>query len=129
MSYSVSIQLTLFQNLNTKGKVISNPQYGYRIYSSSGLAEYSNVYNTVDELFADINEESILDFIEEAHPEFFDAIKEDGGYFFNGEEISLDDDDDDIDYDEEYTDELFSGDKELEEEVQEILEKASDELI
>lgn len=132
MSYSVSVQLTKFQNLNSEGKSVERATYGYRIYSED-TTEYSNVYENVDELLEEINEDTILDFICQNHSDFYDIIKEDGGFYFNGEEVDLDDDEDDNDsldeYDENFVEDVFDGDEELAEEVEKIIEEASENLI
>ena len=132
MSYSVTIQLTLFQNLDSKGKAEGKPQYGYRIYSDFGTAEYCNAYDTVSELLDEVSPDHVLDFVSENHPEFYDVIQADGGFIFNDEDFSLDDIDSSViigDEDDEYTEELFDGDKEIQEEVEEVLEEAADLLI
>lgn len=133
MSYSITIQLTLFQNLDSRGKAEGKPQYGYRIYSDFGTAEYSNVYDTVSDLLDEIKPDHVLDFVSENHPEFYDVIQSDGGFIFNDEEISLDDVELPTilgeDSDDQINEELFDGDKEIQEEVEEVLEEAADLLI
>lgn len=132
MSYSTTIQLTLFQNLDSSGKAEGKAQYGYRIYSDHGSVEYNNAYDSRKELLDDVNENTLLDYIKENHPDFYDTVTVDGGFNFNDEQIDLEDLDDSKEhskYEEEYTEELFDGDQELEEEVQEILEEAAEELI
>ena len=133
MSYSITIQLTLFQNLDSRGKAEGKPQYGYRIYSDFGTAEYINVYDSVSDLLDEIKPEHVLDFVSENHPDFYDVIQADGGFNFNDEEISLDDiEAPTVIVDGTYDDseqELFDGDKEIQEEVEEVLEEAADLLI
>lgn len=133
MSYSITIQLTLFQNLDSRGKAEGKPQYGYRIYSDFGTAEYINVYDSVSDLLDEIKPEHVLDFVSENHPDFYDVIQADGGFNFNDEEISLDDIEvPTVIVDGTYDDseqELFDGDKEIQEEVEEVLEEAADLLI
>ena len=133
MSYSTTIQLTLFQNLDSRGKAEGKPQYGYRIYSDFGTAEYINVYDSVSDLLDEIKPEHVLDFVSENHPDFYDVIQSDGGFNFNDEEISLDDIEvPTVIVDGTYDDseqELFDGDKEIQEEVEEVLEEAADLLI
>lgn len=139
--YSVTLQLTKFTNIND-GKVDKDScSYGYRIYDSSGECSYCNAYSSLEELKDEIDEDSIVDFIKENHPEFYDMVCDDGGLFFNEEAISLNVDDD------EYSDnddtllpdrsEMPNGEPKYVinipeddiKEVQEIIVEASDNLI
>lgn len=133
MSYSTTIQLSIFQNIDLKGKKTDKPLYGYRIFTDYGIAEYNNTYESVEELIDEINTDTVIEFLRNSHNNFYNIIVEDGGFYFNDDEIDLDDynlgNGLSDDYDENYTEELFGGDEELEEEVQEILEAASKNLI
>lgn len=133
MSYGTTIQLTVFQNVNLKGKKVDVPSYGYRIFTNFGMEGYNNTYSCIEDLLEEVDRNTIIDIIKNTHEEFYNQIITDGGFYFNDCEIDLDDYRDvehiSKDYVENYTDELFDGNKELEEEVQEILEEASKDLI
>lgn len=124
MSYSTTIQLTLFQNLDSTGKAEGKPTYGYRIFSDFGIAEYCNAFNSISELLDEVSSEVVLDFIRENHTDLYENIQTDGGFVFNDEEIDLDDEEC-IEEDAE----LFDGDDEIQEEVGEVLEEAANQLI
>ena len=136
MNYSTTIQLTLFQNLDSTGKVEGKPQYGCRIYSDFGSAEYCNTYDSVSELLDEVSVDTVLDFVKDKHPDLYDNIIDDGGFIFINEHVDLNDlseptimgtvGDDDGDY---IGGRPFDGDEELQEEVEEVLEEAAKLLI
>ena len=87
--YSTTLQFTKFQNI-IDGKVDKeSTQYGYRLYNTDE-AVYSNVYNTLEELQDDLDKDTVLDHIKENHPDFYDTIEIDGGFYFNDLLINLD---------------------------------------
>lgn len=126
MDFSITIQLTQFQNLDSRGRDDGPMRYGYRIYSDTGHAEYSNAYDTVEELLDDIDEDTVLDFIKENHPTTYDIIEEEGGYYFNDEKVRIDDEDRDDDDDDE---DEFVINIEHDSGVEEVLEEAAQQLI
>lgn len=136
MSYSVKVQFSSFQNLDSAGKKEGEVLYGYRIYSTCGKTEYSNAYDTKELLLEEVDKYTILDVIDDNHPAMLDIIQAEGGFVFNDEVIDIADVDEDYvephnsdDDDDLYGQELFDGDEEVAEEVEEILEEAAENLI
>lgn len=143
--YTTTLQFTKFQNI-TRGKVDKDStMYGYRIYNTEG-AEYSNAYDSIEELEEDITIDTILEHIRENHQDFYDTIIEDGGFFLNETRINSDgeveDDDEHLDDDDDDTllpdnSELPNGepkyviniDPDQQDDVEKIIEEAANNLI
>lgn len=85
--YTTTLQFTRFQNI-TGGKVDKDStMYGYRIYNTEA-AEYCNAYESIEELEDDVNIDTVLEHIRDNHPEFYDTIIDDGGFFLNDTKIN-----------------------------------------
>ncbi|MDO5040336.1 hypothetical protein [Clostridium sp.] len=85
----VEIQITKFIDIDIHGKESREYSYGYRIYNDE-CSEYNNFYYSIDELYAILNKENIINFLKHNHSEFYEVIKSDGKLIFNGEIISID---------------------------------------
>ena len=107
--YSTTLQFTKFQNIVDGEVDKESTQYGYRLYNTDE-AVYSNVYNTLEELQDDLDRDSVLDHIKENHPDFYDTIEIDGGFYFNNSLIDLDGDEIDEDDEEKSSDETLLPD-------------------
>ena len=107
--YSTTLQFTKFQNIVDGEVDKESTQYGYRLYNTDE-AVYSNVYNTLEELQDDLDRDSVLDHIKENHPDFYDTIEIDGGFYFNDSLIDLDGDEIDEDDEEKSSDETLLPD-------------------
>ena len=107
--YSTTLQFTKFQNIVDGEVDKESTQYGYRLYNTDE-AVYSNVYNTLEELQDDLDRDSVLDHIKENHPDFYDTIEIDGGFYFNDLLIDLDGDEIDEDDEEKSSDETLLPD-------------------
>lgn len=145
--YTTTLQFTRFQNI-TGGKVDKDStMYGYRIYNTEG-AEYSNAYDSIEELDEEVNTDTVLEHIRDNHPQFFDTIIEDGGFFLNEIAINSDgeveEDDEDSDEDDDDDDTLLPDSSELpngeakyelnidpeeRDDVEKIIEEAANNLI
>ena len=143
--YNTILQFTRFQNI-TGGKVDKeSTTYGYRLYNVEETA-YCNVYSSLEELEDDINTDTVLEYIKENHPDFFDSIITDGGFIFNDIRIDSDGEIEDED-DEEFDDDddtllpdnstlpngepkyIINIDPEERDDVEKIIEDASKNLI
>ena len=82
----VTIQFTKFVNVsyNSEDDDIS---YGYRIYNEE-KSEYNNSFISLEDLNKDINKDTILDFLQEHHPDFYKIIYIDNEFDFNGHIIT-----------------------------------------
>ena len=107
--YSTTLQFTKFQNIVDGEVDKESTQYGYRLYNTDE-AVYSNVYNTLEELQDDLDRDSVLDHIKENHPDFYDTIEIDGGFYFNDSLIDLDGEEIDEDDEEKSSDETLLPD-------------------
>lgn len=145
--YTTTLQFTKFQNI-TKGKVDKDStMYGYRIYNTEA-AEYSNTYDSIEELEEDITIDTALEHIRENHEEFYDTIIDEGGFFLNEIKINSDGEVEDDEYGDDYNDddddtllpdnsELPNGepkyviniDPEERDDVDKIIEEAANNLI
>lgn len=82
----VTIQFTKFINVNCNGKD-DDISYGYRIYNEE-KSEYNNSFISLEDLRKDINKSTIMDFLQEYHPDFYKIIYIDNEFEFNGDIIT-----------------------------------------
>ena len=81
----VTIQFTRFINLSYNGDD-DEISYGYRIYNEE-KSEYNNSFVTLEELSDYISKDTIMTFLQEYHPDFYETISIDGEFEFNGDTI------------------------------------------
>lgn len=73
MSNEIEVQYTKFSNIDEEGNV-TEETLGYRIYDSYGEA-YNNTYESLKDLKEEVNEDNLLDFIREHHPDYSDSLE------------------------------------------------------
>jgi hypothetical protein len=79
MSNRVTIQVCKFVNYGTN-RAPQDETWGYRIYDDYGT-DYNNNYETLEDVFDELNPDTILEFIEEKHDNFYESVLYLGGLF------------------------------------------------
>jgi hypothetical protein len=87
MSNRVTIQICKFVNYGIDRQP-QDEHWGYRIYDDYGV-NYDNLYDTLEDVFDELNPDTILEFIQEKHYEFFESVLYSGGLYLCDDWINI----------------------------------------
>lgn len=122
----ICVTLTKFESITR----VKNTSYGYIINDGDGNKIACDSYDSRDEVLDEFNEVTFLDYMQQNHEEYYDAIMDEGQYMFNYEIYNVDDNLYDIhDEDDEELDSVMVSNPREARAFENIIENAADDLI